>query len=519
MIGRNRREFLVDVGRGALAAGLGASLTNDLGLGTVRADAPDRLTFGASEPLVSLMQDTPPDKLLPLLVKKVKDGTELKELVAAGALANARAFGGEDYTGYHTLMALAPAYHMANEMPAEKKALPVLKVLYRNSKRIQDRQVGHQNEVLHPVAARMVSRDRPSGEQLREAVRAKDMDKAEGTFAAIAKGTPDDALAQLLMAVEEAHDVHRIVLPYRAWCLLDIVGLQHAHTLLRQSVRYCVNSESPNQRSRNAEAQSIFPKLLDQYKLAGGAKGRRSAEDAWINGLADTIFRSKPAHSAEAAAAALAEGFEPAAVGEAISLATNQLVLRDAGRPSEEARPGKPVGSVHGDSIGVHACDSANAWRHLALVGGPYHAAACLILGAYQAARDRTERGGDFLNWQPRPWAQHRVNGGATDPGALVTRLDSAIRSNDQAQACAIVARIGELNANPRPVFDVLLKYGTSEEGALHAEKYYRTVSEDFAATRPAFRWRHLIALARVTASEYGQPADGYADACRLLGV
>jgi hypothetical protein len=27
------------------------------------------------------------------------------------------------------------------------------------------------------------------------------------------------------------------------------------------------------------------------------------------------------------------------------------------------------------------------------------------------------------------------------------------------------------------------------------------------------------VALARVTASEYGRPAPGYADACRLLNV
>ena len=57
------------------------------------------------------------------------------------------------------------------------------------------------------------------------------------------------------------------------------------------------------------------------------------------------------------------------------------------------------------------------------------------------------------------------------------------------------------------------------EDGALHAEKYYRTVTEEFAASRPAFRWRQLVALARVTTSEYGFPAPGYAEACRLLGV
>lgn len=46
-----------------------------------------------------------------------------------------------------------------------------------------------------------------------------------------------------------------------------------------------------------------------------------------------------------------------------------------------------------------------------------------------------------------------------------------------------------------------------SEDGALHAEKYFRTVTEEFAAARPAFKWRHLVALTRVTASEYGYPA------------
>jgi hypothetical protein len=32
-------------------------------------------------------------------------------------------------------------------------------------------------------------------------------------------------------------------------------------------------------------------------------------------------------------------------------------------------------------------------------------------------------------------------------------------------------------------------------------------------------RRRQLIALARVTASEYGQPAPGYGEACKLLKI
>ena len=73
----------------------------------------------------------------------------------------------------------------------------------------------------------------------------------------------------------------------------------------------------------------------------------------------------------------------------------------------------------------------------------------------------------------------------------------------------------------------MMLRFAVSEDGRLHSEKYYRTVTEEFAATRPAFRWRHLVGLARVTASMYGYDrkdnhghrAPGYEQACKLLGI
>ena len=64
-----------------------------------------------------------------------------------------------------------------------------------------------------------------------------------------------------------------------------------------------------------------------------------------------------------------------------------------------------------------------------------------------------------------------------------------------------------------------MLTYAVSQDGALHAEKYYQTTSEDFKLTRKSLRWRHLIGLARVTASEYGKEAAGYKEACELLGA
>src|SRR6185436_7813708 len=135
----SRRAFLESVGCGMLIAGLGGTLAQELGLAGVLADSePAPLSFGPYDALVDLMQSTPPEKLQQVLVAQLKSGdVQLKQLMAAGALANAEAFGGEDYTGFHTAMAMLPSLNMIDLLPTERQPLPILKVLYRNSAQIQ----------------------------------------------------------------------------------------------------------------------------------------------------------------------------------------------------------------------------------------------------------------------------------------------------------------------------------------------------------------------------------------------
>jgi hypothetical protein len=510
-----RREFLADVGRGMLVASVGSALAQDLGLApTALADeGAGHLRFGPMEPLVDLMQATPAEGLLPIVVERMRGGTDLRELVAAAALANARAFGGQDYEGYHALMALAPAYQMAQELPGSRQALPVLKVLYRNTSHIQQTG-GRSHETLHPVDPASLAGDRPGAEDLREATRRQDMEGAERVFAALARGPLDEAYNDLQYLIQDHTNVHRVVLAWRAWALLDLTGQEHAHTLLRQSVRYCVDEEAAVRKAHADEPlRSLLPRLLDDYRLLGRPAGERQPDDAWVERLAGTIYASDRPRAADAVAAALAEGIAAEVVGEAISLAACQLLLHDPGRRQEDS-PAKPRGSVHGASVGVHASDAANAWRNIARVSNRRNALASLIVGAYHTAG---QAGG--LTPQPYPLEEHREAVRDVAPDDLLAQAEAAIQANDQARACALVHRHGELGRPARPAFELLLGYAISEDGALHAEKYYRTVTEEFATTRPAFRWRHLAALARVTASEYGHPAPGVAAAARLLGV
>jgi hypothetical protein len=515
MAHRDRRAFLAEVGTGMLIAGLGPDLAADLGLASAAAaDGREPLSFGDREPLVAFMQETPTDKLLPALVDKLRAGAKLTDLVAAAALANARTFGGQDYDGYHAFMALAPSLHMARELPGERQALPVLKVLYRNTSRMHACGC-RTREILHPVAPGTLPAGRDGGEVLREAARSADMGTAEGTFAALARRPADGGFNDLLLTVQDEVDVHRVVLAWRAWSTLDLAGKEQAHTLLRQSVRFCVNQEQDlRRRGRTPEVRTILPKLLDQYRLVGRPSGKRRPDDAWIEHLAATVHGGSRAAAAEAVAAALAEDMAPEAVGEAIALAANRLLLCDPGRIKKYAEPGKPEGSVHGASVGVHACDAANAWRSIARVSNPRNAVASLVVAGFHTGGQSP--GPDA---RPRPLPEQLEAVKAKDGGALLREAEAAVRDKDQARACAAVHHYGEAGHPPRAMFDLLLRYAVSEDGALHAEKYYRTVTEEFAATRQAFRWRHLVALARVTASEYGYPAPGYAEACRLLNV
>src|SRR5262249_44632135 len=161
---------------------------------------------------------------------------DLKTLVAAAALANARTLGGGGYHGVHDFLALMPSYPMGREIPGAPRALPGVKVLYPDTRNIQ----GRKTKVLHPGAPAAAPKDSPGGEVLREATRAHERDRAERILAALAKGPVDDLFNQLQMTVQDEVDVHRIVLPWRAWVMLELTGKEHALTLFRQSVRHCI---------------------------------------------------------------------------------------------------------------------------------------------------------------------------------------------------------------------------------------------------------------------------------------
>ena len=121
-------------------------------------------------------------------------------------------------------------------------------------------------------------------------------------------------------------------------------------------------------------------------------------------------------------AATLGEGYAPTDLGECLSLAGNKLLLHDPGRT--RAAAGKPVGSVHGASIGVHASDAARAWRNVAGVVGDEHAIACLVVGAYHTGGQGQSVGAD-----PFPFSDALVGLAGKDTDELLSDLGPALEA------------------------------------------------------------------------------------------
>jgi hypothetical protein len=405
-------------------------------------------------------------------------------------------------------MALAPALDMAGRFDGALRPLPVLKVLYRNTQRIRDFG-GPRREVLE----RIPDAEGPAadGRALRACMRQLDVGGAEQAFASLARKDPADGYEQLQLLVQDDVDVHRVVLAWRAWDMLRLCGKDHAHTLLRQSVRFCVDAEKQIRERGPMSIRTLLPELLDRHGFAKWQPGARRGDDGWLDALSQTVFGSSREDAAAAVAAALAAGYSPEDVGEAISLAANKLLRCDAGR-RDDRDPGKPRGSVHGASVGVHAQDAANAWREIARVTGPGNAAASLIVGAYHTAgQSRHVQSREPALPDDRPGLDRK------DGKALLEGARACIAARDQLGTCAFVRRYAALAGDPRPLFDLLLGFAVAEDGALHAEKFYCTAEREFATTRPSRRWNHVVALGRVTASEHGWPAPGVARARELL--
>ena len=414
-------------------------------------------------------------------------------------------------------MAMLPALNISTQLPAERQPLPVLKVIYRNSAQFQSHG-GASKKTLMALHAAEHSAEGDMGLKIREACRIADIEcRRERSSPACGMPRRRRCSTPCSRPCRTTSTSTGSCLPIArtAW---SACSARNMPTRCCGSASFCADGRLEAEHKRHKQTdipiRTVMPKLLDQYKLVGKTPGKRDPGDAAVDELASTIYNGPPASSADAAAAALADGI------------SHEVGRRSHFAGVQHARAPARTGGNHGGPTAIRPAFTrptpptpSATWP---AITDAKHGVCGLIVAAYHSASHNALQDRRLSARRPPQVDQSDRCG---RPARRVRRRGqgTTIRAAPPPRSQSTARRASRVDG----VFQTLLKYTISEDGRLHGEKFFHTVGEEYSTTRPAFRWRQITALARVTASAYGYDrqdkhgfhAPGYEEACKLLGV
>ena len=285
------------------------------------------------------MQETPPTSCCRCWSRSMQGGTDLRDAGRGRARWPTPApSAAQDYVGFHTFMALAPGLRRwSRELPEPTGRRCRCSRCSTATPTASRSTGGREHEVLHPVAAGGPARRPHGGEALREATRGRRHGRGRADLRRAGAGPIGEAFndLQYVGAGRRRRPPRRPRLAGLGAARPDGQGARpHAAAPVGALLRATRRAASRATTGRAGDPAPCCRKLLDQYKLLEQAAGRPHGRTTPGSRAEPDDLRAPAAtQAADAVAAALAEGIAPEAVGEAISLAANQLVLRDPGRP------------------------------------------------------------------------------------------------------------------------------------------------------------------------------------------
>lgn len=310
---QSRRSFLGS----ATSLGVGglASLTN---LTWACADDEKPLSVkmdAAIAPLVKLIENTPREKAVAMMVEQLGKGVTVNQFVAAMFLASARM----KVSPHHVYMIFA-ALRMSTKVDAEYKLLPLfwaLDTLQYNRK--------EGDRFPAPDLSRATSAEKATAE-LHDAMDHFDAKKAESALISLSRSTtPKAALAQLWRYTgrDDSFIGHRAIAMTNSWRVLDTIGWEHAEPLF-QFVAREMNAGG----HRHAQHKANHERSLLVGDLPGGWAGTTKDRVATLE-LFEVMRAGDDAKACEAAFKMLQGGkVQAGSIWDAAFLIGAEFLLR-----------------------------------------------------------------------------------------------------------------------------------------------------------------------------------------------
>ena len=472
------------------------------------------------EPLVQFVEETPPDRIVAQTHERLAAGTPVRDMLLASALAVVRSSDlppGHHGGPLHPLAGLHAVRHISARLPGDYAHMPVIQNVAVANKHIHSPAMG-------PY---MLAHAEPMSEKddVEATVASFRMAAGRGVYNAcdhyflwlLERLSPMQVLEHVLdVAVPKNQlDDHYFLFPVFTWRGLEYFGWEWARYIGRAPVRYVTRPTMP---ASLADVEA----LISRYELLERDLRATTGPDetAAVTALADEIGRcEKFSVIPEMLARALADGLSLEGTGEALSVGGSTLFLR----------------SQTGNPMDVHINTGANTRRYLlrqpelsrriklqALLvwntGPEVLLAQRMLAPEVQPERDRvaalpfhteSELLGEIEELIARLPVGERLPAGNL----------STWRSTDEVKhAAALAQQYADREYSPDALIEMLGKIACRDNFTeMHALKHHQATYEEFHATRPSLRWRHLVAAVQAAAISHGRIQDVYDHAAEVM--
>ena len=472
------------------------------------------------EPLVQFVEETPPDRIVAATHDKLAVGTPVKEMLLASALAVVRSSDlppGHHGGPLHPLAGLHAVRHIAARLPGEYAMLPVIQNVAVANKHIHSPAMG---PFILADAKPVSEKDDVEStlQSFRYAVSRGVYNACDHYFLYLLERlSPMQVLEELLQVAipKNQLDDHYFLFPVFTWRALEYLGWEYARFIGRAPVRYITRPTDPT-------SLEEIDRLIDKHGLLERELRARTGDDetAAITALADEIGRcSKFTEIPEMVAQALGDGLSLEGAGEGLSVGGSTLFLR----------------SQTGNPMDVHINTGANTRRYL--LRQPELSVRTklrALLMWHTGPEVRMAQRMLAPDIQPEPervaalpfHTQSELLGeieqliGSLPVGERLPAANLASwRSTDEVkQAAALAQQYANREYAPEPLITLLGKIACRDNFTeMHALKHHQATYEEFHATRPSLRWRHLVAAVQAAAISHGRIQDIYEHAAEVM--
>jgi hypothetical protein len=472
------------------------------------------------EPLVQFVEETPPDRIVAATHDKLAGGTSVKEMLLASGLAVVRSSDlppGHHGGPLHPLAGLHAVRHIAARLPGEYAMLPVIQNVAVANKHIHSPAMG---PFILADAKPVSEKDDVEAtiQSFRYAVSRGVYNACDHYFLYLLERlSPMQVLEELLQVAipKNQLDDHYFLFPVFTWRALEYFGWEYARFIGRAPVRYITRPTDPT-------SLEEIDRLIDTHGLLERALRAKTGDDetAAITALADEIGRcSKFTEIPEMVAQALGDGLSLEGAGEGLSVGGSTLFLR----------------SQTGNPMDVHINTGANTRRYLLrqpelTVRTKLRA----LLMWHTGPEVRMAQRMLAPDIQPEPervaalpfHTQDELLGeieqliGSLPVGERLPAANLATwRSTDEVkEAAALAQQYANREYAPEHLITLLGKIACRDNFTeMHALKHHQATYEEFHATRPSLRWRHLVAAVQAAAISHGRIQDIYEHAAEVM--